>query len=341
MKLSFDRLAGALASLAPVYLVYGDEPLQLTEAVDLIRQACRLQGFEERRVYTVLPGFDWNLLAADIEAAGSLFASRRLLEVRVPEGKVNGDGTRVLTRYAESPPEDTVLVLQLENFSATAGKSDWFLLLEKLGVAVQTHSLSGQEFQDYLARRAKSKGLELEREALELLAARAEGNLLAAAQEIDKLYGLYGSARIDAESLAEAVAESARFDVFDLSEAWLEGKVRRVDRILAGLCAEGVAPAVILWSIAREVRILLQLMENQSAGVPPAESFKRLRLWERRKLRMERALKRLKRSTLHAALRAAAKVDALIKGQAAGDVWAELRVLCLALANSELFELLD
>jgi DNA polymerase-3 subunit delta len=340
MRLSFDRLAGALASLAPVYLVYGDEPLQLIEAVDLIRQACWRNGFKERRVYSVLPGFDWNLLAADIETAGSLFASRRLLEVRLPEGKVSSEGTRVLTRYAESPPEDTVLLLQLENFP-TASKSDWFLLLEKLGVAVQTHSLSGQEFQAYLARRAKSKGLELEREALELLAARTEGNLLAAVQEIDKLYVLYGAARIDAKSLAEAVAESARFEVFDLSEAWLAGKAQRVDRILAGLRAEGIAPAVILWSIAREVRLLLQLTENQRGGVPPTESFKRLRLWERRKQLLERALNRLSRSALHKALLALGRIDALIKGQAVGDVWAALRALCLALANSELFELVD
>ncbi len=334
MRVRFDQLAGQFERLAPVYLLFGDEPLQLAEAADLIRRACREYGVEDRQVYTVLPGFDWNLLAAEVDAMG-LFSSRRLLDVRVPDGKVGNEGAKVLIRYAERPPEATVLLLRLENLPDVSQKACWFTQLEAIGVAVQMHPLSGQDLLTWLAGRARSKGLDLDREALQLLAARTEGNLLAAAQEIDKLYVLYGSTQVNAQLLAEAVVDSARFSVFDLTEAWLLGQVRRVDRTLAGLRAEGVAPAVVLWAIARELRLLLQLLEDQRAGVPLLESCRRLRLWDRRKVQVERALKRLKLSTLHAAMQAAAGIDAVIKGQVLGDVWAQLRDVCLALATSE------
>lgn len=334
MRVRFDLLAGQLEKLAPVYLLFGDEPLQQTEAADLIRRACRRHGFDERQVYTVLPGFDWNLLAAEADAM-CLFSRGRLLDVRVPDGKVGNEGAKVLIRYAEQPPEATVLLLVVENLPAVSQKARWFTRLEAIGVAVQMHSLSGQDLLAWLAGRAKSKGLDLDREALHLLAARTEGNLLAAAQEIDKLFVLYGSTQVNAQMLAEAVADSARFDVFDLTEAWLLGQARRVDRTLAGLRAEGVAPAVVLWAITSELRLLLQLVEDQRAGVPLAESCRRLRLWDRRRVQVERALKRLKRATLHAAMQVAARIDAVIKGQAEGDVWAQLRDVCLALATSE------
>lgn len=335
MRVRFDQLAGQLEELAPVYLLYGDELLQLVEAADLIRRACRRLGFSERRVYTVLPGFDWNLLAAEMDAM-SLFANQRLLDVRVPEGKVSEEGAKVLIRYAEAMPEATVLLLVLENLPPASQKARWFTCLEARGIAVQTHSVSGQELLVWLAKRAKSKGLDLDDEALHLLAARTEGNLLAAAQEIDKLFVLYGAGSIDATMLVEAVTDHARFDVFDLTEAWLVGEVGRVDRALAGLRAEGVAPAVVLWTITRELRLLLEVWEDQRAGVALSESCRRLRLWDRRKVQIERALKRFKRALLHAAMQAAARIDAVIKGQAGGDVWAQLRGVCLGLATANL-----
>ncbi|WP_022947667.1 DNA polymerase III subunit delta [Methylohalobius crimeensis] len=335
MKVKFSQLAAQLKSgLAPIYLLYGDEPLQLAEAADMIRRACRERGFEERQVYAVLPGFDWNLLAGEADAL-SLFSANRLLEVRVPEGKVGKEGARVLTHYAERPPEATVLLLTLENLASGEQKKRWFARLEATGVAVQTRSPEGRDFKAWLAHRAKSRDVRLHPEAIQLLAVRTEGNLLAAAQEIDKLYVLYGGAEVDADLLAETVADSARFDVFDLTEALLSGQVHRVDRTLAGLRAEGMAPAVVLWAITRELRLLLQLGEDRRRGVPITASCRRLRLWERRRIQLERALKRLSRFQLHAAIKSAARIDAVIKGRVGGDAWEQLRDVCLALASGD------
>lgn len=333
MRVNFPQLAAQLRQgPKPVYLLHGDEPLQLIEAADAIRSSCRSHGFAERQIFTVLPGFDWSGLAAETEAL-PLFASRRLLDVRVPEGKVGNEGARILSRYAEAPAADTVLLLILENAPAAVTRAGWFQRLERLGVAVQTRVLHGGDFLVWLERRARAQGLQLEGDALQLLAMRTEGNLLAAAQEIDKLHGLFGTAVVDAKRLARAVADSARFDVFDLVKAILLGQVPRCDRILAGLAAEGVAPAVVLWAITRELRLLLTLLDDQRRGVPLADSCRRLRLWEQRKGQLERALQRLKAVDLHRAIRLAAQIDAQIKGQQQGEVWPGLRDLCLSLAG--------
>ncbi|BCX87929.1 DNA polymerase III subunit delta [Methylomarinovum tepidoasis] len=336
MRIDYPQLASRLKrELAPVYLLYGDEPLQLTEAADAIRRACRRHGIGERRVFSVLPGFDWNDLAAETEAL-SLFASSRLLDVRVPEGKVGQEGARVLGRYSDAPPPDTILLLVLENAPPAAMRAKWFQKLERIGLAVQTRTLHGRDLLAWLERRAAACGLRLSGDALQLLALRTEGNLLAAAQEIDKLHVLCGETTIEAEDLARMVADSARFDVFDLTEAWLAGQPGRCDRILSTLRAEGTVPAVVLWSVTREIRTLLALQDDRRRGLPVAESCRRLGIWARRRPRLEAACQRLAPALLHRALRLAARIDACIKGQAAGDSWEGLRDLCLILASGEI-----
>lgn len=335
MRIKAPQLSGQLKQgLAPVYVVFGDEPLQLTEAADAIRRACRTQGIGERQVYSVMPGFDWKAIEAESDAM-PLFSSRRLLDVRVPEGKVGKEGAKVLSRYGERPPGDTVLLVILENPPAAVHKARWFQRLEQLGVAVQGRPFQGREFLHWLQQRARDKGVTLSREALQLLALRTEGNLLAAAQEIDKLYVLHGNCDVGAEELAAAVSDSSRFDVFDLVDAVLNGQSQRSDHIVTGLAAEGVAAPVVLWAITRELRLLLGLLDDQAHGLSVGESCKRRHLWEKRRIQLERALGRLRKGQLHHALAVAGDIDAVIKGQAPGDQWQQLRALCLALATAD------
>ncbi len=335
MQVKPEQLPNLLRqALAPVYLLYGDEPLQLTEAADAVRRACREQGCEDRQVHCVMPGFDWRLLAADSDTL-SLFGGKRLLDLRVPEGKVGNEGARFLSTYAQRPPVDTVLLLMLENPPSAVSKSQWFKRLENRGVAVRVWPLSGQSLVAWLRQRAAEKGLQLTRDALQLLAQRTEGNLLAAAQEIDKIYVLHGPGQIDGEAVKEMVADSARYDVFDLTEAMLAGQSARVDRTLAGLHAEGVASAVVLWAVTREIRLLLQFMDARKQGVSVADTARKLRVWDQRRRLVEKALGRLDRKLLHGTLLTAAGIDRIIKGLAPGNPWDSLRGLCLALASAD------
>ena len=322
MKLRLDQLSAHLRNqLAPIYLLSGDEPLQLGEALDAIRTRARESGFESRELFSVDSGFHWGdfMLAAD---SFSLFSEQRFLDLRMA-GKPDKEGAEILVRYAENPASDAILVISLPKLSAADQKAKWFVQLEAKGVFVQVWPLDGPQLMNWLDRRLGSRNMLADRSSLAILAARVEGNLLAAAQEVEKLRILYGSARIDDDMMRKAVADSARYDVYDLAEAAMNGQVGRTHRILSALRSEGVAAAVALWALAREVRIVASIrgMMEQGLTVDSAISKQREKLFDKRRAGIVKAAERLSRSQAEQALLLCAQTDRIIKGAAAGDEW--------------------
>lgn len=329
-----DQLAAALGrGLKPVYLIHGEEPLQALEAADAVRAAARAQGFAEREVLDVDAGFDWSSLAA---AAGtqSLFGERRLVDLRIPNAKPGDAGGKALRAWCARPPADTVLLVSCGKLDAQQMKSAWFTALDEAGVSVQTFPVEAPALAQWLTRRAIDRGLRLAPEAVALLATRTEGNLLAAVQELDKLWMLHGDASLDAETVLAAVADSARYGIFDLADAALDADAGRCARILGSLRAEGGEPVLTLWALAREIRTLAQAAHEIGRGTPPDAALARLKVWDKRKPLLRRALARLDAPRLRRLLAGCAHVDRTIKGQAAGEPWDELLALVLALAGS-------
>lgn len=330
MKVYAEQLGEQLKRRpAPVYLLSGDEPLQLTEASDAIRQAARAAGYTNRELFYADAGFDWGLLkeAAD---SFSLFGEPRLLDLRLP-AKPDKTAAAALLSYAERPPDDAILVATTPKLTATDQKARWFQAVEKLGVVVQVWPLEGDRLLRWLDRRLNSKGLLADQSGLRILAARVEGNLLAAAQEIEKLHVLHGKGRLSDDDILKAVADSARYDVFDLAEEVLRGQSGKACRVLLGLKAEGVAAPVALWALTREIRLLAALEAEMGAGASTASAFAKHKVWEKRQATLELALKRLNRPALHRALLLAARADRTVKGMEAGDEWEALLAVCLAL----------
>lgn len=334
MKLRPEQLAGALAkSLAPVYLISGDEPLQLSESLDAVREAARAGGFANRELFYADAGFDWSRL---LEASGSfsLFGERRVLDLRLP-AKPDKEGGAVLESYAKRIPEDVLLVVTLPKLSASDQKAAWFQALEAKGVFVQVWPLTGQALIAWLDKRMASKKMLADRSGLAILAARLEGNLLAAAQEIEKLNILYGPVRVSDDMIRKAVADSARYDVYDLAEAAMLGQATRSQRVLAGLRGEGIASPVALWALARDVRLLCGIKASMDAGEGLESAFakQKERVWDKRKASLASAAQRLSRDEAHRALLGCARADRMIKGQENGDPWDALLDVCLGLCG--------
>jgi DNA polymerase-3 subunit delta len=334
VKLRLDQLAGALRKgLVPAYLICGDEPLQLGEAADAIRQAAAEVGFTQRELFYADQGFVWSAL---LEAGDSfsLFGDKRIIDLRLP-AKPEKEGAAALMHYLERPPEDAVLVVSMPKLTAAEQKSRWFQMIEQGGVVVQVWPLEGQKLIEWLDRRMSAKKMLADQSGLRILAARVEGNLLAAAQEIEKLHILYGSVRIEDEMIRKAVADSARYDVFELAEAALHGQTARAWRILFGLRAEGVAPAVALWALSRELRILAGVKALTEKGETQEAAFakQKERVWEPRKTSLVKALQRLGREDAHQALLLCARADRTIKGMEAGEPWDALLDVCLSLTG--------
>lgn len=324
-----DQLAGALKkSLSPVYFVSGDEPLQLGEAADLVRSAARLAGYSTREIISIDQGNEWPLLSVEADSF-SIFTEKKLIDLRLPSGKPGAEGGKALIAYCKNPPEDTVLLITAGKIDSAAQKSQWFQAIDELGSVVQVWPLQGQDLLHWLQRRAEQKGMRLEMDAAKALAARIEGNLLAAAQEVEKLYILYGATGISKMMIENAVADSARFDVFKLAEALLSGKLNRAVKILTGLKAEGVAAPVVLWALSREARILLDIQFELKQGQQQEALFKRHQIWDKRKQAVTDALHRLSTKRIQSLLISSAKTDRQIKGQLAGDGWDSLFDLCV------------
>lgn len=334
MKVRPEQLAQHLQRhLAPLYLIGGDEPLQAQEAADAVRVRARELGHSEREVMHVERGFDWNTLAAE-SCALSLFGDKRLLELRLPSAKPGDAGSRALVEYCQNPAPDTVLMILTGKWESASTRSKWFKAIDSAGVIIQVWPLEPAALPRWIEARMKQRGLTPTRDAVTLLADKVEGNLLACAQEIEKLLLLHGPGRVDAEVLSESVADSARYNVFGLADSALAGRSDRVARMLDGLQGEGIEPVLVLWALAREVRQLAQMSQAVSAGEAMEAVLNRYRVWERRKALYRTALKRHDAARWVSLLRRCAQVDRVIKGQAAGHPWSELVQLAMSLASA-------
>lgn len=341
MKLQTDQLASHLRSaLSPVYILSGDEPLLVQEAADAIRDAAREQGYSTRDLMHVDKGFDWQQL---YDAAGtlSLFAERKIIELRMPGGKPGDTGRKALLDYCARPPQDTLLLIITGKLDSATQKTKWYTGIEAAGASLVLWPPEPRQLPGWLGARLRRYGLEADAAALDLLAERVEGNLLAASQEIEKLHLLHGEGRLRVEDVADAVTDNARFDIYRLVDTALDGDAEKTARMLERLREEGVEPVLLSWVISRELRSLAQLAvacAPPGGGRPLAatmdQAMTQARVWQRRKVLIKKALLRHGPKRWQAFLVTAAHTDRVLKGQAPGNVWDELLQLALAIAGN-------
>lgn len=314
--------------IGPIYLIAGEEPLFVQEAVDAVRQAARAQGYTEREVLDAESGFEWGRLA---EAAAnlSLFGERRLIELRMPSGKPGQAGAKALAEYCQQAPQDVCVLISCGALDGKQRKSSWVSAIERAGGFCYAWPLPLEKLPGWVRERLRRHGLEPEPEAAALLAERGEGNLLAAAQEVEKLALLFQPGPLTAEQVAGAVADSARYSVFDLSDAVLEGKLARAVRIVQGLREEGVEPILVLWALTKELRALAEL----AARRPPELVFRQHKVFKQRQARLMQAQRRAPAAVWERLLLRAAEADRTVKGLGEGRPWDEVLRLTTAFAK--------
>jgi DNA polymerase-3 subunit delta len=333
MRLYPDRLQDTLTQqLAPVYLVSGDEPLQLGECGDAIRAAARALGYVARTVMEAGSGFDWHQLGAEA-AAFSLFAERKIIDLRIPGGKPGAEGSKAIVAYCEDPPPDALLLLTLPKIDRQQQNSKWFKAVDAVGIVIQVWPIEAQRLPNWIERRLLAAGIRPTRDAVQMLADRVEGNLLAARQEIEKLALLYGQGTLDTEQLAAAVADSARYDVFELVDGALRGDATRCVHILDGLRSEGQAPAVVLWAVHREIRSMAQISAAAAKGLSPEQAISRAKVFNKRVPLVRQALSRLRASQWLTLLDQCHEIDAAIKGLRRAQPWLQLEDMVLAICG--------
>jgi DNA polymerase-3 subunit delta len=333
MWIKAEQLTSALTPpLAPLYFISGDEPLQIGEAADAIRLVAKQAGYANREVLTVDSHFKWAEFSQSADSL-SIFSDKKIIDLRIPSGKPGIEGSKALVNYCQRLPEDTLLLISSGKLEKSAKNSKWAKILATTGIALQIWPLEGELLLQWLQKRLHNKGLIADKQDIQLLATHVEGNLLAAAQEIEKLFVLYGSCQLSRTQITHAVTDSSRYDVFNLVDAALSGRLDRAGKILNSLKHEGIAPPVVLWALTRETRHLISIQQQLADGEARNNVFMRHQVWDKRQKLVSFALNQLKPDDLMQILLLAAKTDRQIKGEESGNSWHSLlHIICL-LAN--------
>jgi len=337
MQLRLDALDTHLTkSLSALYVIASDEHLLALEAADKIRKTARANGYTERDVLVVERSFKWGeLLAAN--QSQSLFGDKKLIELRIPTGKPGKDGGQALQEYAANLNPDNLTIISLPKLDWATAKAAWVGALQQAGVYIDIPLVERAHLPGWIANRLAAQQQSADRQCVDFIADRVEGNLLAAHQEIQKLGLLYPTGKLTFEQVHDAVLNVARYDVFKLNEAMLSGDAARLMRMMDGLKGEGEALPLVLWAVAEEVRTLLKLKSGVTQGKQLGMLLKEYRIWGPREKLMEPALRRISLATLQAALQEAAQIDKMVKGLRAkafsGDAWDALAQLGLKLAR--------
>lgn len=333
MRLRAEQLAAHLQKqLLPVYCVSGDEPLLVQEACDAIRAACRRANCNEREVLLVDGRFNWDLLHAS-SAEMSLFAERKLIELRIPNGKPGSEGSKALIAYLANPSADNILLVVAGKIDKQSLNSKWCKALDGAGGFVQIWPVEARELPRWLQQRLQVAGLKIDRDALQMLCDRIEGNLLAAVQEVEKLKLLYPEGTISAEHISGSVADNARYNLFTLVDYTLQGDAAGALKMLHGLRAEGTEATIVLWALARELRLLYQCRTDLDRGHNLQQVMQSQRVWEKRKPIVAAGLKRHSLEAMAGFLHQASLTDHSIKGLGDGDPWDHLSQLLLDMAQ--------
>jgi DNA polymerase-3 subunit delta len=334
VKIPASKLPSALKNpLLPCYLVAGDEPLLAGEALDAIRAAARRQGFGAREVHVATSGFDWNEMVA---AAGSmsLFAEKRIVELKLPTGKPGLDGSAAIVDLVRRTGDDLLVLIEAPKLEKGGASSKWVKAIEAVGAHVQVWPIDVRELPGWVAARMRALGLKPDADAVRLLVDRVEGNLLAAKQEIEKLRLLSGEGAVSGADVEDAVADSSRFDVYKLADAAVEGKAARAIRMLGKLRGEGVEPVIVVWALTRELRVLARVAESVQTGASLGSALQKSGVWRNRQGIVRSCVARHSAADFYRLLQIARRADAAAKGQVRLDPWQLVTEIVYGLATA-------
>ena len=333
MEISPESVASAEHILQRLYLIHGEEDLLRIEALDALRRRAAEQGFLLREVLTADAHFDWNDMFYALNSMG-LFADKKLIEIHIPSGKPGKNGGDALCRLPENLNDDCSVIIFLPKLESAQTKSKWFSALNAHAEVINAKAVDIAQLPLWIKRRLAQNNLDIEADALDVFAQRVEGNLLAARQEIEKLALTHNSSeKINLQEAQEAVAQVARFDVFQLAQSWMNGDFPRLQRLLDGLQADGEEPILLLWAVSEDIRTLIRLQAAFKQGQSVVQVRNVLRLWGDKQNYASRAAKRISTQRLMQALQQCAVADKQIKGAAEGSAWQTVRELLGSLAR--------
>lgn len=331
MKLTYPQLETHLAkSIASLYIISGEDLLQKQDAIQLVRKAAKKAGFERIRLSSEVCA-DEDQLYSSLYSV-SMLAEKRLFELDFRESTPNKTANTILQAYAEKPLPDTILLIDCGKIDAKIAKSAWYKAFEKNGMVVTIWPIPREQLPQWIHQRARKYKLQFNPDAAQLLADYVQGNLIAAAQTIEKLYLLKLQKPIDIEMLQTILTDESHFTIFDFIDHFIAGDKKRSLHVLQNLQEEGIEPVLLLWGITRELRLLADYAKQIQQGLTYDQLFQQQRVFSKRQAPIRQFLTKFKVADCWRLLTHAAELDNVIKGAAPGNVWEGLQLFCLRMA---------
>lgn len=316
------QLAGTPRSL---YVVFGDDPVAVTESSDAIRKFASQTGFTERYVIVADARYPWDELLSSGENR-SLFGDKKLLDLRIPSGSPGKQGSDAIKSYVSKTNPDVMTLVVLPELDWQAKKAAWFLALDAAGLLVECVAPTRDQLPTWISRRLAKEGYSADKQTLEWLADRLVGNLRAAQQEIYKITLLHKPGPISFEQVRDAVVDSSRFDIDDVVAALHQADLGTFVRALEGVRdnPDGGAKELLVWNLANEIRTLMTVKKAASNGGNIETALREAKVFGDRKEPIKQAIKSYTFAQLLAGLKAMIEVDKINKGVMPGDIWLEM-----------------
>lgn len=327
MRIYPERVAEQLKKgLSPIYLVFGPEPLLVHETLSQVTKKAKSQGFEEIHRYQVDTSIDWDSIYDQCQAL-SLFSSRQIIEIALPETGANAATANNLKELSQVLNPDILLIVHGPKLTKAQENSKWFKTLAAQATLVTCLTPDLNRLPQFIRQRCSKLGLTPDPESLQMLAQWHEGNLLALVQSLEKLVLLYPDGKLTLIRLTESLSRHNHYTVFHWVDALLEGKPNRSQRILRQLKAEGIEATILLRSIQKELLLIWQLKDKPQSQL--SAEFERLRIWNSKRPLYQSALNRLNSDKIQSLIKQLTAIEILVKTQYSDPPWLALEQLSL------------
>lgn len=335
MRIYHNQLSATLnKTMLPVWLVFGDEPWQKNDSINQIKLAAQQQGFNETIRLMADDKFDWAKLVDEYQSL-SLFSSQRVIEVELVNGKISESGNKTLQAISENLYSDILLIIHGAKLDQAGQRKKWFKSLAPKSCFLPLYDIEGKQLQQWLYRQAQFHQLKLSTDLSQLMTELFEGNLLALDQELQKLALLFGQQEIQLDDAIEVLSKQAKFNPFNIIDAWLQGNVPRCIAMLDQQQQEGIAPAQLIWVIQKELQQLYKMKYKMAQGVSTNELFKEFRIWDKRKPLYQNALNNITLANINIATARLTQVDLISKTDSDFNAYLLLADVCTSLYHGD------
>lgn len=304
MKLDYLQALKRVDEARGAWVLHGQEPLLEQNLIDAFRASWQKQDIERQR-YDISSVADWKTVFNALNSL-SLFSTQLAIEVH---GNIKPDASaiKLLKNYLQHNEQNLLLVVMPKQDSNSL-KSSFFQLIDANGVNVSLVANYPKDRQQILGIEAEKLGIRLANDAWQWLEQHHEHNLLAAKNSLMRVSDTFAEVDvIQVDHLYTCLQDQSRYSTYDLSDALLQGNLSQSIKIFQYLVASGEPMSLILWSLSKEMRLLMQLFEQPQNAL-------QIGIWKTKVGLYQQALRRLSPQTFLAWPGLLLRIDASIKG---------------------------